>query len=950
MPVLAAARCSRFLDYQGNEYPGFINLSCNYTGLDQSGLITWEGTAEIAWVPDNPTNIDNRKNKVTWCFGRVVDLRVVNDSGSYERPKSIPKMYIYKALYNPKTERLRLELRDILGLLRDKSIDDFRNDFDEENDFETEPNKETEPVSCGFPDDEDFDNTEFEEQQERKKNKFWWEQWQKEGTEQNISIISEIMRRLGISIQGTVTGSIRLPYTVSGSLLSACGDLAFKSLTPSYIWSNYLGNAIISRIDINPPRGKFYVSGSDDISYESVETGLNPISELIVLGRVKELDENAIQEETIEAENEYGVTFSYPMHCETITETGPETIINSDGDALAAVDTIRTKICEYVTRFTKTIKTETEERYGSLFPESTDTDHSPGEWIQSYRKIEKQFYDACTGALLKKVVTEYNVWGKVFGAYYGNHLDYVIDPYGFGTIEIAIPQGLISPYSDTARYDTTLIRDRTETTRYYYKKQKLYKTTIKVEEPKYKILTDFAEPRLSDEPYSGYSITASSVETWTEWGNKHQTHTLVESDALNRANNAAVQRQEEHLLEELTNSAVFVNGVKDPNSLIPKFNQQVYTRLYTYNTGTVSSNTPIEVIRFNTVELPKSLVSAKERLTLVGKRTISESSREGLANAPATEYLPRGKASESNEANEVNKNATEKWIDKPVVYRKKWENARGSNFLPSREIVDLGEVATAEIVDAIGKIIYYLRQGQSLVHELNLPLTQDWISGVFNPVFRVDVRECEDTFCHLAHGITMEFSQKENSLLLELLWLGETSNSSPTTFNREVSYFTITSLPPESKGVLYLEGGGLSLGQEIPVSLLSSLTFTPAPGFTGATFSYLATGGGTEGGTEGGTPMVSSSPLVVNLTPASGVNNVVVAESEALVSTVVVSSTGNTQVSLPTDLESNFIPIEKTVDDEFTYTYQLKNLLRRLKSSQQERLSLQLIDRTKIYL
>jgi hypothetical protein len=333
-------------------------------------------------------------------------------------------------------------------------------------------------------------------------------------------------------------------------------------------------------------------------------------------------------------------------------------------------------------------------------------------------------------------------------------------------------------------------------------------------------------------------------------------------------------------------------------------------------------------------------VTPRERLALIEKRTTNESSREGLANPPATEYLPRGKA------NEVNKNATEKWIDKPIVFRRKWEDAKGSNFLPSREIVDLGEVATAEIVDAIGEIIYYLRQGQSLVYELNLPLTQDWISGVFKPVFRVDVRECEDTFCHVAHGITMEFSQKENSLLLELLWLGETSNSSPTTFNREVAYFTITSLPPESKGVLYLEGGGLSLGQQIPVSLLSSLTFTPATGFTGATFSYLATGGGTEGGT----PVASSSPLVVNLTPASGVSNVAVTESEALVSTVVVGSTGNTQVSLPTDLESNFIPIEKTVDDEFTYTYQLKDLLRRLKSSQQERLSLQLIDRTRIYL
>jgi hypothetical protein len=939
MPVLATARCSRFLDYQGNEYPGFINLSCNYTGLDQSGLITWEGTAEIAWVPGNPTNIDNRKNKVTWCFGRVVDLRVVNDSGNYERPKCIPKMYIYKALYNPHTERLRLELRDILGLLRDKSIDDFRNDFEEENDIETEiPEEEKEKIeACGFPGEEDYDETKFNDQQNKKKDKFWWEQWQKEGTEQNIIIISEIMRRLEISIQGTVMGSIRLPYTVSGSLLSACGDLAFKSLTPSYIWSNYAGRAIISRINIDPPREKFYVSGVDDIDYSPVENGLNPISELIVLGRVKELDENAIQEETIEDEDGNIV----PMHCETITETGPETLINSDGDALANIDVVKTKICEFVTRFKKTITTDTEERYGSLFPESTDTDNSPSEWIRSYKKIEEQFYDACTGSLLKKVVTEYNVWGKVFGAYYGNHLDYVIDPLGFGQIDIGITQGLISPYSDLARYDTTLIRDKTETTRYYYKKQKLYKTTVQTEEPKYKILVDFAEPRLSNDIYSGYAITSSSVETWSEWGNSHQTHTLVESDALNRVNSAAVQREEERLAKTLA----------DYGEDIPAFEQQVYSRFYSVD-ATDPNSVQVPSIRFNTVMLPKSLVSYKKRLALTGKRTVSESSREGLANAPATEYLPRGKASEGSEANEVNKNATEKWIDKPVVYRKKWENAKGSEFLPSREITDLGEVITGEIVNAVGEVIYYLRQGQSYIHELILPFTQDWISGSFKPTFRVDVKECEDAYCHLAHGISMDFSQKENSLLMELLWLGETSVSTPISSPQKVLSYNITSLPPSGEGVLYLEGVAVTSGQEIPAASISNLTFIPTTTFSGATFSYVASGGieGTP------TPVVSPSALTVQLIPKTGVALTIPTTNPnippTVASTVVIDNTviENKPITLPIDLESNSIPIVKVVEDDFTYSYQLKTLLRRLKSNTIERLTLQSSDRTKIYL
>ena len=939
MPVLAAARCSRFLDYQGNDYPGFMNLSCNYTGLDQSGLVTWEGTAEIAWVPGNPTNIDNRKNKVTWCFGRVVDLRVVNTSGGYERPKSIPKMYIYKALYNPRTERLRLELRDILGLLRDKSVDDFRNDFEEDDDIQEDPAKVDEPIACGSPDDGTLDETE-QAKQEEKKNKYWWEQWQKEGTENNISIISEIMRRLEISIQGTVMGSIRLPYTVSGSLLSACGDLAFKSLTPSYIWSNYLGNAIISRINIDPPREKFYVSGVEDVDYSPVETGLNPISELIVMGRIKELDKDTPQTET-DAEGN-------PEHCEVITESGPETTVKPDGVPTSIIDLSVTTICEVITQYKKTITTEKKERYGLLFPSSLVPGSNPLAWVDlSYKKIEDQFYDACTGALLKKVITEYNVWGKVFGDFYSNHLDFVINPNEFGMLNSDFSTTLISPYADYASSDPTLIKDRTETVNYYYKKQKLWRIETIVEEPMSKVLVDYHDALPANNIFGAdtlnpYKITSSSTEQWYEWGNGHQTHLLIERDCLNRQNGASVTKREEFLADQLANDAPWVNGLKDSNSMIPTFLQRTFTRSFIIS-GPVDEIAPIVEARiaFFTVSLPKSLVSPAERLALIEKRTVSDSSREGLANPPATEYLPRGKA------NEVNKNATEKWINKPIVFRKKWEDAKGSEFLPSREIVDLGEVATAEIVDAIGEIIYYLRQGQSLTHELILPFTQDWISGSFKPTFRVDVRECEDTYCHLAHGITMEFSQKENSLSLELLWLGETSTSSAITFNREISYFTITSLPSESQGVLYLEGGGLSLGQEIPVTSLSNLVFTPASvGFTGATFSYSATGGGTEGGS----PVVSSSPLVVSLTPASGVSNVVVTESEALVSTVVVGSTGNTQVSLPIDLESNFIPIEKTVDDTFDYTYQLKNILRRLKSSQQERLSLQLIDRTKIYL
>lgn len=907
-PVLAAARCSQFLDYQGNAYPGFINLSCNYSGLDQSGLVTWEGTAEIAWVPGNPTNIDNRKNRVTWCYGRVVDLRVVNDSGNYERPKCIPKMYIYKALYNPKTERLRLELRDILGLLRDKSIDDFRNDFEEENDIQTEPDSE-EIEACGTPDDGTFDEDKFNEQQDKKKDEYWWEQWQKEGTEQNIVIISEIMRRLKIPVQGSVSGTIRLPYTVSGSLISACGDLAFRSLTPSYIWSNYAGTSVISRINVDPPREKFYVSGVEDIDYNPVETGLNPISELIVTGRVKKLDDNTPQDEIDENGN--------PKHCEVITENGPETSVLPEGSSTNYIDLSITTICEVVEQYKKTITTIRQERYGLLFPDSTLPGVSPLMWvIPSYKKIEEQFYDACTGALLKKIITEYNVWGKVFGDFYNNHLNFYVDPYEFGVDSTDISIGLIYPFADYARYDSTLIKDRTETAKYYYKKQKLYKIETTVEEPVSKVLYNYHDALPGAAPpgedfLNGYQVTSSSLEQWYEWGNNHQNHILIERDCLNRQDADAIVQREEYLQQLAVDQGL-------PR---PTFSQMIYQRLT--NTDTI----------LTTVTLDKSLVTPSERLALIEKRTVTDASREGLANPPATEYLPRGKA------NQPNKNATEKWIDKPVVFRKKWEDAQCSEWLPSREIIDIGEVTTEEILDAIGKIIYYLRQGQSYVHELFLPFTQDWISGSFKPTFRVDVKECEDTFCHLAHAITMEFSQKENSILLELLWLGETSINNPISYYQSIIAYTISSLPPSLQGTLYLGGIAVTAGQVIPFNQISNLIFTPSESFTGATFSYSATDG------------IESSgfPLLVKLTPSSGVYETSLSDLESLASTVVVNGITNTSVLFPEDIESNGLTITTSLDDEFIYSYQLKSTLRRLKSNTSERLNLEVSDHVKIY-
>jgi len=111
------------------------------------------------------------------------------------------------------------------------------------------------------------------------------------------------------------------------------------------------------------------------------------------------------------------------------------------------------------------------------------------------------------------------------------------------------------------------------------------------------------------------------------------------------------------------------------------------------------------------------------------------------------------------------------------------------------------------------------------------------------------------------------------------------------------------------------------------------------------------------GGIEGTpTPVVSPSALTVQLIPKTGVALTIPTTNPntppTVASTVVIDNTviENKPITLPVDLESNSIPIVKVVEDDFTYSYQLKTLLRRLKSNTIERLTLQSSDRTKIYL
>lgn len=905
--ALLAARGVRFKDYLGRVYPGFINLSSNYSGLDQSGLITWEGTAEIAWVPSNPSEIDPRVNRQPWCFGRDVDLEIQDDSGSFKHPKCLPKMFIYKAFYNSKTERLKLELRCILGLLKDRSIDDFKENFEEENDIKEDEDEDI-ILSCGNPEDEDFNQAEYDKQQDEKESKYWWEQWQKEGTERNQNIISEIMRRLRISLSGSVSGEIRLPWTPSGSLIGVCGDLAFKSLTPSYIYSDDKGTANIERIDFSIPRSKIYQIGVHEADYEAVDNGLQPISELIVLGRVKELEED---EEPITTDAE-----GNPESCELIQEYGPPATVNSGGgelwwDILIA----ETTICETIFKSKKIITTTRRERYGLQFPDSPLPGVDPMMWSDpSYQKIVTQKFDLCTGMLKSEITQEYEAWGKVFGQWYSNHINYFVTVDSFG---IDFVPGGIYPFADYAQYDNTLILSKTTTKTYEYDgKRKLRRIETIVEEPISKALTTHHLP------VPGYAITASSTEIWKTWGNNHQSHILIERDCFERFNQQALKNREEWLQQQALDQG-----------MIYTFDQQTYVR-----TGPNSADLTNE-------NFPMSLIGYEERLALISKRTVNDHSREGLANAPATEHLPTG-----SKDSQTNKAASEKWKDKVIEYRKKWEDANCSKYLSPREIVDLGEVADENIVDRIGSILYKLRQAQTILHELTVGLTDDYINGSFKPVFRTDVKECFNDFSYLSHGLGLEFSINENIVMHELMYRGKTSISSFTIQSNAVSNYTITSIPQASQGQLLLNGNPVVQGQAIASSEIQNLTFTPTSTFTGAQFEFTATD------TQGNT---SATPIINAIAPTSGVTTAYPQPStqgdytniHQSVSTVEQNAIANsTPVSIVVPSNPTFYDFPTVLEPEaITEENVLKETLRRLFMNAEQRLSLEITDRTKLY-
>lgn len=822
-----SARCVEFSDYNGDVYPGFVTLSGNYDTVSQSGLVIFNATVEIMQHPDNPQNLDTRQNFSTWAWCREVKLRVADDAGNLVIPKCLPKLYIKSAKYDPIGERLRLELTDILGIRQPITIDDFKEDFDDENVVDDAEPDRLQP--CGHPEDDDY-NSELAEEQDNKKKRYWWEQWEFEGWADNDEIIKELLTRLNISSTGSVQGKVKCPYTISGSLIGICGDLAFKSLTPSYLWSDWKGIVHIESIKIDQPR-KYQFSVPDNAAaFESVGVG-ELISELIVTGRVAELDETSNEEVEV-TEDGY-------VYKTVITEEIPSELLNIVGTTMLGLETI---IQEEVKNFKKISTEATKIRYKLLFPDSYHPDYSDSAWVGSYAKEEVQWFDSCLGRLKEKRIRIWEPWGKVFQEFYSNNENIKIPADDLLSVHDEHPQPPGIAYGDQGnagvqgyplldKYVPSLILSREEVISYSYDELtgKVKQIETIVREPKMKVLVSYMPAS------GGLIISEKHLEYWKSWGAGHHIHGRQSYKCLESKYPDLIQERENTLVNAYMDNATQEFGtVESPSIDVTAYHLTNDTTTMAFPHLDVNGKLTAYFFVEYAEKIAQRLFTAEARATLTHDRTETVHSRGGTGNAPNPEYLPNYERSESSSQSQ-----SEKWKFKPVNWRKKWDGRQYWDCVPAREQFDVGEVYSENVLDKVGSVIFALRQAQAQTYQITIPIYETFLKGSnFKPVARWDISECWDKeFSYFGNGYGFEFSRLENLMLAELWFLGTGSVSAPDYTPPALDAFLIDFAPDPNHGVFYIGSSGPAVyaGQALTQSEIEQLVFVPGTNYTGAT-------------------------------------------------------------------------------------------------------------------
>jgi hypothetical protein len=150
-----------------------------------------------------------------------------------------------------------------------------------------------------------------------------------------------------------------------------------------------------------------------------------------------------------------------------------------------------------------------------------------------------------------------------------------------------------------------------------------------------------------------------------------------------------------------------------------------------------------------------------------------ELSRAGLANAPATEYLPAYSAAGQNGE------AADDWEEEEIKVKKYWDwDFDCSRQMPPKEITSIGKVPSQSILSQIADILYFYRQGKSKAYELTIALEDWWMSGLYRPVIAVQVVEPDNNaLTYLLTGLNFSCEPDANLILGDLWWIGGTASS-----------------------------------------------------------------------------------------------------------------------------------------------------------------------------
>ena len=153
-----------------------------------------------------------------------------------------------------------------------------------------------------------------------------------------------------------------------------------------------------------------------------------------------------------------------------------------------------------------------------------------------------------------------------------------------------------------------------------------------------------------------------------------------------------------------------------------------------------------------------------------------ELSRSGLANAPATEYLPNYSSAGSGDE------AADDWEEDEIKITKYWDfDFDCSGFAPPKEFTSIGKIPNKNILNQIADILYFYRQGKSQACELTIALSDWWMTGQYRPTFTLQVLEADRAVTFLATGLNFSCEPDANLILADLWWIGYSPTASKIT-------------------------------------------------------------------------------------------------------------------------------------------------------------------------